>query len=73
MMADETNNEVETGVAVGAAEAVEAAPEQQRESRGRGVGGGGGFVPVAGTNPPVTVHAGTFAPAPATDLHVFAT
>ena len=42
MMADETNNEVETGVAV---EAAEAAPEQ-REPRGRGGrggrGGGGG-------------------------------
>jgi len=46
MMADETNNEVETGVAVEAAEAVEAAPGQQREPRGRGGrggrGGGGG-------------------------------
>ena len=45
MMADETNNEVETPVAVEAVEAVEAAPEQ-REPRGRGGrggrGGGGG-------------------------------
>jgi len=39
MMADETNNEVETGVAVEAVEAVEAAPEQ-REPRGRGGRGG---------------------------------
>jgi len=38
MMADETNNEVETGVAV---EAAEAAPEQ-REPRGRGGRGGRG-------------------------------
>ena len=41
MMADETNNEVETPVAVEAVEAVEAAPGQ-REPRGRGGRGGGG-------------------------------
>jgi small subunit ribosomal protein S5 len=41
MMADETNNEVESGVAVEAAGAVEAAPEQ-REPRGRGGRGGRG-------------------------------
>jgi small subunit ribosomal protein S5 len=39
MMADETNNEVETPVAVEAVEAVEAVPEQ-REPRGRGGRGG---------------------------------
>jgi small subunit ribosomal protein S5 len=41
MMADETNNEAEIGVAVEATEAVEAAPEQ-REPRGRGGRGGRG-------------------------------
>ena len=41
MMADETNNEVETGVAVEATEGAEPAVEQ-RESRGRGGRGGRG-------------------------------
>src|SRR5690606_10765950 len=42
MMADETNNEVETGVAVEAAGSVEAAAPEQREPRGRGGRGGRG-------------------------------